>query len=79
MVMQTALQHFIGRQVRTDLVLKINLLFQRKFLYIGSTDSENLVPVLIGQGARIDIKDNFGRTPLHIHIQHGRSNAVGKS
>ena len=43
----------------------------------GSGDSENLVPMLIGQGARLDIKDNFGRNPLHIHCQHGRSNAVG--
>lgn len=43
----------------------------------GSSDSENLVPVLIGQGARVDIKDNFGRNVLHIHCQFGRANAVG--
>jgi hypothetical protein len=43
----------------------------------GSSDAENLVPVLIGQGAKLDIKDNFGRNPLHIHCQHGRANAVG--
>lgn len=44
----------------------------------GSADAENLVPVLIGNGASINIIDNFGRKPLHIYCQHGRANAVGK-
>ena len=44
----------------------------------GSADAENLVPVLIGNGANINIIDNFGKKPLHVYCQHGRANAVGK-
>eukprot|EP01032_Pedospumella_encystans_P020029 gene20029-22763_t len=42
----------------------------------SSTEGEKLVPFLIANGAMIDAKDNFGRTPLHIHCARGRIYAV---
>lgn len=38
----------------------------------ASSESENLVPFLLLQGARIDARDADGRTPLHMHCALGR-------
>jgi len=38
----------------------------------ASPESENLVPFLLLQGARIDARDACGWTPLHMHCALGR-------
>jgi ankyrin repeat protein len=37
----------------------------------ASAEGEKLVPLLVSKKANINVRDNFGQTPLHVHCSRG--------